>query len=83
MKEADHGVFQFIAVHLAVSHNDARFGYKLQQFCFNRLDVVHPVMNKENLSIAVHFTQNRLPDKFFVEPGDTGFYWLPVRWRCF
>src|SRR5438874_7667244 len=53
LDEIEHGLFQLVLVHLAVSDGDARFRHHLLNLTGNILDVVNSVMNKINLAIAV------------------------------
>ena len=50
-------------MHLTMTNIHARFGDKFVEMRLHRVNCIHTVVDKENLSAAFEFAQNGLPHK--------------------
>jgi len=83
-------------VHLSMCDSDARLGYDFADAGRHLIDSLGPDCGQIDLTVAVHFSQDRLPDQVLVEIADEGldgkaiFRWsldvlrsrTPVRLMC-
>ena len=59
-------------VHLPVGDRDARLGHQLAQLGRDLLDVLHPVVHEEDLTLAEQLAADRLGDGPVVVLADVG-----------
>ena len=81
--EIEHHLFQFALGHLAVADAERRLGHDPLQLGGDDLDVVHAVVDEENLPAAIQLAQHGMADQRFVEPGDARFDRQPIFRRRF
>ena len=73
-----HHLFQVVAVHLAVTDDDARVGHQGLELLQNRLDGHDAVVQEKDLSTPVQLAPNGVADHPLVVLGDDGFHRQPV-----
>ena len=79
--ETSHDVFEFLALHLAMSNPDSYVGAQALNHARHFLDVAHAVVHEVRLSATADFVGDRVTDDFFVEAADDGVHRMPVgRW---
>src|SRR5262249_42067049 len=79
--ETEHDLLKFIAGHLAMADADARLGHDLLDLLGNRVDVLHAIVDKEDLAVAVKFPKNRVADERGIEAGDPRLNRQPIARR--
>ena len=80
---ADHRLFEFVRVHLAVPDDDLRLGHDHLHLVGDLVDVVDAVVDEVHLPAAVHLAQDRVADELVVPADDARLDRLAVRRRRF
>jgi hypothetical protein len=60
--EVGHGFSQFSFGHLAVGGGYFGLGHDGLELAGDVGDALHPVMDKEDLAVSFHFSENSFPD---------------------
>ena len=69
----EHHVFEFVLGHLAVGDADGRLGHDLPQACGENVNILHAIVNEENLPAAIQFPQHGVADQLGIEAVHAGF----------
>ena len=67
--------------HLPMGNAEARLGDDRRQSIGDQVDVVDPVVDEEDLPVAVELANDRLADQFAVEAANAGLDRLPIARR--
>ena len=70
--EAEDDALQPALIHLAVSNCDARLGNEVTHVLGDDVDVLHPVVDVEDLALAQQLAADRLRDRAVVVLADVG-----------
>ena len=79
--EVDHDLLEASLVHLAVGDRDPRLGDQSAKLRGDALDVLHPVVDVEDLALAQQLAPDRLGDGALVVLSDVGEDRLALRRR--
>ena len=79
--KAGHHLLQFIALHLAVTHQDPRLGQKGVELLLHRVNRAHAVVQKEHLTSTPQLTLDGALDDPLVVLRHDGLHRQPILWR--
>ena len=72
--EGGHHILQFIGLHLAVPHQNARLRHNALQFFLQRINGAHAVVQEKNLTAPMQFALDGATDQIFIVISHNGFH---------
>ena len=76
--EVEHDFLQFIAFHLAMGYSDTASWYVTRNEVMYIHDVLHSVMDEEDLTVSSHLEEDGFADELTVEGAELSLYRIAV-----
>ena len=67
INKIDNNFLELLGRHLPVTNRYAAARHQSFDHCFNQVNILDAIIDKENLTISVHFYLNGFPDNIFIE----------------